>query len=94
MRILIFSWIFWEAKDSSTLLTEHIFWHPQSIMDDLMDKINLWGSDDINDYESEVNEDATTEATVLTTKIPTTPDQDSSGDEAGLAFNAILCCFL
>ena len=57
-------------------------------MDDLMDKINLWGSDD-NDYESEVSEDATTEATVLTTKAPShTTEQDSSGDDAGLAFNA------
>ena len=54
-------------------------------MDDLMDKINIWGSDD-NDYESEVNEDATTEATVLTTKISTTPDPDSSGDECGGGF--------
>ena len=58
-------------------------------MDDLMDKINLWGSDD-NDYESEVSEDATTEATVLTTKAPShTTEQDSSGDDAGLAFNAL-----
>ena len=57
-------------------------------MDDLMDKINLWGSDD-DDYESEVSEDATTEATVLTTKAPShTTEQDSSGDDAGLAFNA------
>ena len=56
-------------------------------MDDLMDKINLWGSDD-DDYESEVSEDATTEATVLTTKAPShTTEQDSSGDDAGLAFN-------
>ena len=54
-----------------------------------MDKINLWGSDD-NDYESEVSEDATTEATVLTTKAPShTTEQDSSGDDAGLAFNAL-----
>ena len=58
-------------------------------MDDLMDKINLWGSDD-DDYESEVSEDATTEATVLTTKAPShTTEQDSSGDDAGLAFNAL-----
>ena len=58
-------------------------------MDDLMDKINLWGSDD-NDYESEVSKDATTEATVLTTKAPShTTEQDSrTGDDAGLAFNA------